>query len=576
MARTIYVSPSGDDTTGQGTSRRPFRTIERARSLIRARGYNVSMTADQIVSLAPGEYWDVGTSTFTEADSGSNGFNVVYQVDGDPGDAKLYGGRVVTDWTLHSGSIYKTPLPGKVYTLWENGRRAHQARFPKLNPGVSYPNAYAPYFLSTGVANSPTLLGYDTNDIDPSGWNNLADVSVVVWSQVFLNTAWFTDHVAVASVDTGTNRLTLAQKMKFYGYSSTAARYFVQGDLTMLTEPGEFVCSGGWLYYWPRDGAIASQEIVVPTVQDVISLKGNDTSTPVADLQFDGLEIQYSDFVDWYRFGVHKDDQSAPWDYGYQRQNENVEHALIRMENVDGVQVTRCHLKNSGLAGIYQKEWVQNCNIEDTWVEHAGSSCIYSQGRSPGLGDILKNNRYWNIKTSEFGEIAGDGSGIHINQSGGNVLRYILIENGPRYGLELSGWGHDDHPNYTTNNDGKYIKVTGVGQDSGDMGAITINFLDRTGVNYLDQILIDAIHAHASMLDVPPNAAFCDNESDGQHLSNVWATNIQNNQFRTNDSPAGTHVLTNCSFLSNGLPNPDFDSSLVDVANIGVTSSFPF
>jgi hypothetical protein len=581
--RTVYIDPTGSDTSGQGTQLRPFRTVERARSLIRQRGWNSGMATNQVVNIAPGDYWNHGTATLTEADSGSNGFSVVYQCSGAPGTAKLNGGIIIdpASWVLVSGSVYKTPLPGKVYTMWENGVRGRAARLPKLAPGVGFPCARAPYFTSAGVSANSTTLQYNPVDFDPSTWT-LGDIGITDWSSFPISplSAWFSDTHGLTARDTTAKQFTLDNNgLKFDAATgATGSRYFVSGALPMLTEAGEFVCTGGFLYYWARDGAIASQQIVVPTTQDLISMKGNSTSTRVSNVQFDGLALQYTDFDSWYRFGDVRRTSVDP--YGWQRQNANVRHGLVYMENTDHCKVTRCHGKNSGFAGLYMREYGQQNTIQDCWFEYAGTSTVYVEGRGPGEGDIIGNNTYWDLKLNNFGELAGDGEGLHLNQSGNNVLRYMLIQNGPRYGVELSGWNVDGTGgagvNYTTGNVVSFIKIQNVAQDSGDMGALTCNFFNRAGVNTFDQIIIDGANAHSSMLDAAPNGVFLDNETDGQHLSNIQVGNVGGALFRTNDSPAGTHVITNCSFLPNGSANPSFNPALMDAANIGTTSAFPY
>src|SRR4030095_4159738 len=73
---TFYVSPVGN-VLNPGTLNQPFRTIEKARDTVRF--LNASMSGDITVVLRGGEYVLPGTLEFTAADSGSNGFSVVYR-----------------------------------------------------------------------------------------------------------------------------------------------------------------------------------------------------------------------------------------------------------------------------------------------------------------------------------------------------------------------------------------------------------------------------------------------------------------------------------------------------------------
>ncbi|MFC6850074.1 right-handed parallel beta-helix repeat-containing protein, partial [Streptomyces caelestis] len=76
---TFYVSASGSDGNAGTSPDRPWATLERARDHIRQQGLNKDMRADLRVCLRGGRYTRTATFNLAEADSGSNGFKVVYQ-----------------------------------------------------------------------------------------------------------------------------------------------------------------------------------------------------------------------------------------------------------------------------------------------------------------------------------------------------------------------------------------------------------------------------------------------------------------------------------------------------------------
>ena len=89
----FYVSPNGNDSNA-GTETAQFRTIERARTAVRA--LTSGMTGDIVVYLRggvhAGEYRDVQPQ-----DSGQNGFQVIYAAY--PGETPmLSGGQRITNW----------------------------------------------------------------------------------------------------------------------------------------------------------------------------------------------------------------------------------------------------------------------------------------------------------------------------------------------------------------------------------------------------------------------------------------------------------------------------------------------
>jgi hypothetical protein len=103
---TLYVSPSGDDAN-PGTITQPLRTVGKAQTVVR--GMTASMTADLTVYLRGGTYPQASTLTFSNADSGQNGFYVKYLAY--PGEQPLItGGQPVNGWTLsNAGGIGPKP-----------------------------------------------------------------------------------------------------------------------------------------------------------------------------------------------------------------------------------------------------------------------------------------------------------------------------------------------------------------------------------------------------------------------------------------------------------------------------------
>ena len=118
----FYVAPDGADTN-PGTQPQPFRTLARARDAIRA--VSPQMTTDIVVYLRGGTYPVSGPVEFGAADSGRNGFNVVYRAYANEAPT-ISGGTKVTGWSLDHGNVWRAPLDraGKLRGLFVNGQRA--------------------------------------------------------------------------------------------------------------------------------------------------------------------------------------------------------------------------------------------------------------------------------------------------------------------------------------------------------------------------------------------------------------------------------------------------------------------
>jgi len=131
---TYYVSPSGSDADS-GTLGAPFRTIEKARDVVRT--VNASMKGDIVVYLRGGTYALDSTVAFGPADGGKNGYYVKYAAY--TGETPLLtGGVPVTGWTVsdQAKNIWKaTGVTSRFRQLYVNGTKAIRARFPNLGTG---------------------------------------------------------------------------------------------------------------------------------------------------------------------------------------------------------------------------------------------------------------------------------------------------------------------------------------------------------------------------------------------------------------------------------------------------------
>jgi len=583
LSRPIYVSPTGDPVTGQGTLRRPFATVQAAADLRRSRGWNSTMTGQEFVYLQAGNL--DAPATLGPADSGAGvGREVVYQ--NAPGTAVgapvVGGGYRASKWVAVGGGIFKTAIAGPCYTLYENGQRAVMARTPVLNPEVGFPRSFTPYLTSQGVDNSETVVKYAPGDLNPAAWVGITRVAG--WSRILaVPTDWFYDAHQIVAADTVNRLLTLQEGMKFFAESPpTPMRYYVEGDISFLTGAGQFVTQNdadGWhLYYWPRATPIASQDIVIPTSKRIVQGVGTDFSTHFHDVKFVGISAAFTDFDSWYRYGT--DGAGVEYDYFYTL--PRFQQGNFYLEHASNVTIASCHGFCSGYEGLFLQLDVTNCLFSNSFFERTGTGGVSANGPYPGAGDTLHSNTYFNIKVANYGELDGSANGIRWSQSSRNSLTHFDVSEGPNRGV----WSHGDFDvdpadNYNHSNYIAFGKATNNCQDSGDRGGVTISFCSEKAIpppnpnpaNLVEQVIITNTRANSTMLDTQPNGLFCDNQTFRQQATCVQVINSQGPQARWNDS--GDWTLDNCSFLATGLPNPSFDPTRMS-SSIGLTAAFPY
>ncbi len=601
---SFYVAPNGNDYTGNGSLAFPWNSLQKARNYIRDNHLNINMTGDIVVYVRAGKYYVDSTIEFSDRDSGSNGFNIIYKNYDRVGSPEFIGGEQISNWTRFSGDIYKTSVGAgwKFYALYENGEPARMGRYPRYAPDGTFANSQAPYLFSEGVEGSRTILQYNPEDVDPSRWN-LTNARVHIWSGGEHD--WFSDTVPIASINTATHQIILAQETRYpITLNGKGSRFYIQGItvrtpsrklaeefgwainqinrsktyVPLLSGPGEFYLDAakGDLYYWPRGSDINSQIIVAPKVKRIISIIGASEIERAHHIQFEGLTFECTDFTDWYRFAwVRSGDSGEGHRFPeFDRQIEMPANrtGMVYLENTDHITYKFNRLRSAGFSAIYMLYYNQYNLIYGNLFERLGYNAVTIQGRYPGEGDVSKYNVVSNNYIHHIGEMVGHAAGVEVTNSGHNEVSYSTIHDAPRYAVQWRG-----RPNipkdaiYLHDNIFKYLKIYNCGQDSGDTAPIYGYGISNESpylTNTVEQVTVADTYAHPSMKDIAPNGIFMDNCSYGQVFKNVRVTNAQGHLFRNNES--GNHSFTNVNW------NPGFQESLMDYKNIGVKSDFPY
>src|SRR5664279_2494796 len=140
LTTTFYASPAGSGTT---CSQAAPCSLTAAQTKVRSS--TLTMSGDIQVNLLDGLYALSSTFILTESatthDSGTHGFNVIYQAAAGAHPI-ISGGKSVTGWALYDSvaGIYRAPVPVaglQTRQLYVNGVRATRARTPTLPPNIA-------------------------------------------------------------------------------------------------------------------------------------------------------------------------------------------------------------------------------------------------------------------------------------------------------------------------------------------------------------------------------------------------------------------------------------------------------
>ncbi|MEV6237668.1 RICIN domain-containing protein [Lentzea sp. NPDC051838] len=468
---TYYVSPSGNDTNA-GTISAPFKTVQRARDVVRT--VNSNMTGDIQVYLRGGNYPVTSTIDFTPSDSGTNGNRVLYSAY--PGETPvLNGGVQVTGWTQQSGNIWKAPLTraNKLRALYVNDKRAVMA-----SKTINSAGCYGTYTITAGQADWAWESGTQCDGVKYSQ----SDLPAIAQNQSDLEietaTTWTTAVVGVRQVTTdGGNRVALLQQPgaaiaagAFNGNFQVDGSHKVMNAYEFLDTPGEFFFdrTNQQLYYYKSDTEnMATASVWAPNnVSTLLKVAGTSTSNHVRNLTFSGLTIQHSD---WNLFDVagsafKQSQQGNGGDLAYGKKNfheyfyRNVvlPPGAVQIENADNIVLERNKVQHTGSDGISLPNDVSDTKLTGNVTNDIGGSAIdVGHPQHIYMGDYtstnkekyptavegpVKNIEIKNNYLYDSAVLFNGSSAISAYFTDTLTVQHNLIEKAPWNGVTL-GWG---------------------------------------------------------------------------------------------------------------------------------------
>ena len=576
-ATELFVAPDGSDRA-KGTRSRPFKTVEKARDHIRDKGLNRPgrMRCDIHVNLRAGDYPLSRTVDLDDRDSGSGGHRVVYRSYDGPGKARVTGAEPVTGWTEYKDGIYRADVgtDQPFYTLFEDGKRATTARYP--NRGSD--DTWSPYL--TSVLSEPEKEAvHQWLYSNPGEWDadwNLDNAQVVIWSGG--SWSWFTDTVPIRDWNAAKNQMTLKHWTRYALINSRGgSRYFLQNSLDFLDQAGEYYMDfkKGQLYYKPK-GDIDDVTVLRPTVKTLFNLAGAGPDRRVEDITLDGLALQYSDFVDWYRSGWISDGDSGDRheypEYDRQIEMPRNRFGAVTVTNSEDVTLSRLHMSDTGYHAVYALFANDGLTVRDSLLENIGGDGIKVEGPYPGEGNTSNGHLLTNNYITHYGELVpGDASGIELMNTGHNTVSHSHIKHSARYGVSLEvrpEVAPDD--NYARDNTFEYLRIDEAGLDSGDMGAFY-----TYGVSNVEPHTVDNRVRQVVIGDVVPDASMPDSGTRGIHMD-AGGCGFAFEDIEVGRTTDQSYQSYQCNTVENANWEDGYDKSRMEYDRIGVTADFPY
>ncbi len=559
----VYVSKTGNDTTGNGTEAAPFATIEKAKAYAATQ----SKANPKNIIIDEGEYTFTSGLKFTAADSGTAEAPVTYKAkDGakvvitgakklDVTNTSIF--KPVTDADILAqlpdaveDKVVEIDLAAAGLSDVANFIGAHKPGNRMEVMGVylngdkqqisQWPNKKSDYKMLE-PAQTPSELTVSLEGVDATKAAEWAKADNFYFDGVFRH-AWYNESVPVASISG--NKFTFAKKPKSgvlcYKYTNdwgeeitlpdppkTDTRIIVKNLLEEIDVPGEWFINkeATKMYYYPPYTLTESDTFEIAALkEELVFLKDCDYIT------FDGIEFTKNATI-----------------------GENVYHAAISMDkDSEGLTVKNCTIKDVGGIGIFAMG--TKVNITSNTIQNISEDGIrvWNDNSVKTLNDPKINISNNSISNVGMNITSSAMCGVTIWGAYGTVVKNNTVRNVPTTGIIDNG----GPSNLLLNNE-----IYNVCEESLDAGAV---YKGRSYVGYGFKVKNNYIHT------VGPNVDRTANFITGIYLDDLYSGGIVEGNIIDVADEYETYGIVNCA----GVDNTIQDNVVVNAirANIGVTT----
>jgi hypothetical protein len=557
---SLFVSPTGDDTTGDGSIATPYKTLEKARDQVRT--LTPTMTSDITVNLRGGTYKQNSTFQLNEQDSGQNGFRVYYQAYNNEVPIISGGEPIAGSWSLYDNAknIYRVQV----------GTLATQPRSLLVNDTFA---------VRARSEENPTWLTRTNGQINFDSAHGYLSTTMNKLEMELGATVDFTQNRCLPTSVTSTEIILEANctsnYQQFFGANGFAygpnGKNWIENVYELLDSDNEWYYNktDGFMYYKPVGSVNPNtQQFVIPQVETLITVKGNlATNTLVSNITFKGLTLKYGT---WELFRNNSPFVFTPQsffpggDLYVRRQSlHQIETRYAKNLIFDSNTITA-----TDGGGIWFGD-----GTSDSTIIHNSITNIGAQGIT--IGNIIRepasislrniNNTVYNNLVSRYSILYPDAIGIISQGASGSIITHNEVSFGGYTGISI---GHGlQNMDYTQSRNSKlmYNNIHHVMQKLKDGGPIYIQSVEpnlEISHNYLHdtQSYPGAIYPDSgtTFTKITDNVVKVVDNVQQQWTGNwlfSWNLSQTNNKYENNFVSTGTHLNVTGPFTNNTYAN---------------------
>ncbi len=282
--KNIYVSKSGNDENS-GTKNAPVATLQRAKEIVSS--INSQMENDINVIIDSGVYIQAETLSFTDADSGKNGFSVNYM---GSGNTVISGGKQVMGWKSLGNNLYSASLEAEsVRELYAEGKKAIRAQSENRIKPISI------------YEENEVHRGFVVSKNDIGEYKNPQDI------QLHYTRSWRSVVLNVTDIKTdGDNRIIICKQPEFEYITTPLGKgsslwidetngFYIENAYELLDSENEFYYDkcAKILYYKSSTFDVNSSEVYVPVIEKLITVSGSNLNNKAENISFSNLTFAH-------------------------------------------------------------------------------------------------------------------------------------------------------------------------------------------------------------------------------------------------------------------------------------------